>query len=129
MHDRAAAVGRVASIVFLGIVPVVAVIVMLQIGWSSDSLAIDFHNEIYPEAQQLLHGTNPFPGPDADLSRGSNHIWPPFVGYVVAPLTLLPAGGADIAAAIAQPDRFVAALWIVGVRDWRVYGARSCGHR
>jgi hypothetical protein len=123
MHDRAAAVGRVASIVFLGIVPIVAVVVMFQVGWSSDSLAIDFHNEIYPEAKLLLHGTNPFPGPDADLSRGSNYIWPPFVGYVVAPLTLLPAGGADIAAATLSLIAFVAALWIVGVRDWRVYGA------
>ena len=100
-----AAVGRVASIVFLGVVPVVAVIFMFQIGWSSDSLAVDFHNEIYPEAKQLLDGTNPFPGPDADLSHGSNFIWPPFVGYVVAPLTLLPAGGGRHPAAIAQPDR------------------------
>ena len=122
MHHRAA-LTRVASIVFLGIVPIVAVIVMFQVGWSSDSLAIDFHNEIYPEAKLLLHGTNPFPGPAADLSRGSNYIWPPFVGYVVAPLTLLPAGGADIAAAALSLIAFVAALWIVGVRDWRVYGA------
>ena len=63
MHDRAAAVGRFASIVLLGIFPIVAVIVMFQIGWSSDSLAIDFHNEIYPEAKVLLAGNNPFPGP------------------------------------------------------------------
>ena len=53
MQHRAALI-RVASIVFLGIVPIVAVIFMFQIGWSSDSLAVDFHNEIYPEAKQLL---------------------------------------------------------------------------
>ena len=41
----------------------------------------------------------------------------------MAPLTLLPAGGADIAAAALSLIAFVAALWIVGVRDWRVYGA------
>ena len=41
----------------------------------------------------------------------------------MAPLTLLPATAADFTAAILGLIAFVAALWIVGVRDWRVYGA------
>ena len=45
------------------------------------------------------------------------------MGYVVAPLTLLPATAADYTAAILSLIAFVAALWVVGVRDWRVYGA------
>ena len=94
MHDRGAAVGRVASIVFLGIVPIVAVIVMFQIGWSSDSLAIDFHNEIYPEAKLILDGTNPFPGPDAALSHGRTHL---------AAVRRLRRGAADAAAGRRRP--------------------------
>jgi hypothetical protein len=96
---------------------------MFVVGHGSGSLSSDFHGEIYPEAKEILAGRNPFPSPDADLSDGSNAVWPPLVALVVAPLTLLPPGAADFAAAIASLICFAAALWIVGVRDWRVYGA------
>ena len=41
----------------------------------------------------------------------------------MAPLTLLPAGGGRHHGGVLSLIAFVAALWIVGVRDWRVYGA------
>ena len=34
------------------------------------SLAVDFHHELYPEAQLVLDGENPFPPEGADLSGG-----------------------------------------------------------
>ena len=52
---------------------------MFHIARADKSLAIDFHNEIYPESKELLAGRNPFPSASADLSHGSNFIWPPFV--------------------------------------------------
>ena len=120
-----AAFRRLVPPIFLGLVPIVAIVWMFVIGHGSDSLAADFHNEIYPEAKEILAGRNPFPLPHADLSDGSNAVWPPLVAYVVAPLTLLPPGAADFAAAILSLLCFAAALWIVGVRDWRVYGASA----
>ena len=114
---------QVGSIVAFGVIPVVSVVFMFYVAGNSNSLAVDFRNEIYPEAKLILEGTNPFPGPTITLIHKANYIWPPFVGYVVAPLTLLPATAADYTAAILSLIAFVAALWIVGVRDWRVYGA------
>ena len=52
--------GSGRSILF-GVLPIVAVVVMFHIARGDNSLAIDFHNEIYPEAKELLAGTNPFP--------------------------------------------------------------------
>ena len=48
--------------------------------------------------------------------------WPPVAGYLVSPLTLLPVGVADIVMVLLGLACFALALWLVGVRDWRVYG-------
>lgn len=122
MALRAAAV-RIGSVLAFAVAPAAAIVAMFVVAWGSDTLAIDFHNEIYPEAKELLAGENPFPGPEADLTRGSNHIWPPLVGYLATPLTLLSPRGADVAIVAIGLIAFVAALWVVGVRDWRVVGA------
>ena len=118
-----AAFHKLAPPVFLGLAPIMAIVWMFVVGHGSGSLSADFHGEIYPEAKEILAGRNPYPSSNADLSDGSNAVWPPLVAYVVAPLTLLPPGAADFAAAILSLLCFAAALWIVGVRDWRVYGA------
>ena len=113
---------RIVPPVALILVPLVAFAIMFRISYGNGSFAIDFHNEIYPEAKELLRGQDPFPSPTADLTRGSNHIWPPLVGYVAIPLTLLSPSAADIVMVFLGIACFGAALWTVGVRDWRVYG-------
>ena len=120
-----AAAAKILLPVGLIVVPVLAYVNIIWIAWADNSFALDFHNEIYPEAQELLKGQNPFPAATADLSHGSNHIWPPLVGYIAAPLTLLSPSAADVVIVLIGIVCFGAALWIVGVRDWRVYGAAS----
>lgn len=119
------AIIRVVPLLALGVLPLIAYVVMFSIARGNGSLAVDFHNEIYPEAQELLRGDNPFPTVTADLSHGSNFIWPPLAGYVAAPLTLLSPPAADIVVVLLGIACFGAALWTVGVRDWRVYGASA----
>src|SRR4051812_31832583 len=98
---------------------------MIHIARSNGSFAIDFHNEIYPEAKDLLNGHNPYPSITADLSNGSNRIWPPLAAYLVSPLTALSPSIADGVMVLIGLAAFAAALWITRVRDWRVYGAAS----
>jgi hypothetical protein len=117
------ALTRVASVVLFAVLPAIVVIAMFAVASSDNSLSVDFHNELYPEAKKLLHWENPFPGPDAELWRGHNLIWPPVAAFLVAPFTLLSPGGADWAVAIAGLACFMLSLRVVGVRDWRVYGA------
>ena len=90
---------------------------------STSSLSVDFHNELYPEAKKLLDWENPFPPPGSAIWYGHNLIWPPVAAFLVAPLTVSPPGAADWAIALVGLACFMGSLRIVGVRDWRVYGA------
>ncbi len=119
------AAARILPPFALIVLPVIAYVTMFWVAYGDGSLAIDFHNEIYPEAQELVKGHDPFPAPTADLIHGSNLIWPPLVGYMAAPLTLLSPTAADFAIVLLGIACFGVALWVVGVRDWRVYGASS----
>jgi hypothetical protein len=128
LHARSApdalhALRRVVTIVGLGVVPVAAVVTMLAVGLSDNSLSADFHHEIYPQAKLMLEGRNPYPPADFDPTVAANYIWPPLVAYLATPLTVLPLGAADVVMLILGLACMAAAVWIVGVRDWRVYGA------
>ncbi len=114
---------RLLEVLFLGALPIVTVVTMLVLAHDSGSLARDFHNELYPEAKLLLGWENPFPGPDAPLQYGHNLIWPPLAAFLVAPFTILSPLAADWAVALAGLAAALLALRVVGVRDWRVYGA------
>lgn len=116
------ALRRVATFLALGLLPVAALVGMMVVGIRTDSLAADFHHELYPQTKLLLDGVDPFPDPGWDPLAAPNFIWPPLAGYVVAPLTLLPPGAADVVIAMLGLAALVLALWLVGVRDWRVYG-------
>ncbi len=113
---------RLLPIVLFGVLPVAVAIGMFAAASSSNSLAADFANELYPEAKLLLEWTNPFPGPDVPLVYGHNLIWPPLAAFLVAPLTVLSAGAANWAIALIGLGCSLLSLRIVGVRDWRVYG-------
>jgi glycosyl transferase family 87 len=115
--------GRPISVLILGVLPVVLVIGAL-IHWQRDgTLAWDFHHELYPQTEKMLHGENPYPAGDHDPRTGTNWVWPPAAAALVAPLTLLPASAADLVVALLGLACFAAALLVVGVRDWRVFGA------
>jgi hypothetical protein len=113
---------RLLPILLFAVLPIVVAIAMFAAASSSNSLAADFEAELYPEAKLLLRWTNPFPGPDAALEYGHNLIWPPVAAFLVSPLTALPVGAAIWAIALIGVGCFLLSLWIVGVRDWRVYG-------
>jgi Glycosyltransferase family 87 len=116
-------VRRLLALVLLGVLPIATAVVMFALAHDSGSLALDFHNELYPEAKLLLEWENPFPGPDEPLQFGHNLIWPPLAAFLVAPFTALSPVAADWAIALVGLACSLLSLRIVGVRDWRVYGA------
>jgi alpha-1,2-mannosyltransferase len=98
---------------------------MFAVAIASGPLALDFHNELYPGAKEVLAGRNPFPPDGTDLTRGQNYVWPPIAALLVSPLLLLPATAADVAIGLLGLACIGLALWLVGVRDWRVYGVAT----
>ncbi len=113
---------KAIEITALGVVPLAALALGLATFAGQDRLALDFHQELYPQAQAVVHGGDVYPPPDADLSDGTNAIWPLAAVLPAVPLTALPAGAADWVVSLLVIATLVAALWVFEVRDWRVYG-------
>ena len=116
------ALRRPVELFLLGAVPVVALVLTLAAYSDDGRLALDFHNEIYRQADAVVHGRDVYEPPDADLSDRSNALWPIAAVLPVVPLTALPPGVADWVATALVIAALVAALWVLEVRDWRVYG-------
>ena len=108
--------------------PAMCVVLPLYVAFATytlihlNALGLDFRGELYPEAKLILHGTNPFPAPGADLSIGANRIWPVPAALLVAPLTVFSTQTASILFAVLLVAALGLALWLLGVTDWRVYG-------
>lgn len=110
------------SLAAFAALPVLLLAGVLRVSLADGYPAWDFHHELYPQAELMLSGRNPYPPSDFDPLVGNNLVWPPVAAYLVAPLTLLPPVTADVVFALLGLVCFAAALWVVGVRDWRVFG-------
>jgi hypothetical protein len=104
----------------LGIVPAVLCLELIGIAATAGGFGGDFRMELYPEAKLVVHGINPFPPADAAFPY-HNLIWPVPSAIAVAPLTLLPPAAATAAFSLAMTSCLALALWLLDVRDWRVY--------
>ena len=113
---------KTAELLFLGVIPVVALVLALAAYAGDDRLALDFHHELYRQADAVVNGREAYEAPGADLSDRANLLWPMAAVLPVVPLTVVPAGVADWIATALVLAALVAALWVLDVRDWRVYG-------
>ena len=100
-----------------------ALVLALAAYAGDDRLALDFHHEVYRQAEAVVDGRDAYESPDADLSDRSNALWPMAAVLPVVPLTALPPAVADWLATarrarVARRRR----CWSSSVRDWRIYG-------
>jgi hypothetical protein len=109
----AGAVERLIPPALFALLPAAVVVGMFVVAIRTGPLAWDFRNELYPQTKDLLDGTNPYPGA----------LWPPLATVVAMPFTVLPSEAAGVAFALTGLACMALALWLVGIRDWRVYGA------
>lgn len=113
---------RFAELVFLGALPVVVLVLALAAYAGDDRLALDFHHELYRQAEAVAEGRDAYESPTADLSDRSNAVWPMAAVLPIVPVTALPPGVAGWLATAFVVATLVASLWVLRVRDWRVYG-------
>src|SRR5215211_7067296 len=116
------AVRRALELVLLGVVPVIALTLALWAYAGDDRLALDFHHELYRQAEAVVDGRDVYETPDANLSDRSNAVWPIAALLPVIPFTALPPDVADWLATAGVIAALLGALWLLAVRDWRVYG-------
>jgi hypothetical protein len=108
----AAGIEQVARYALFAVLPAVVVVTMFVVAVTTGPLAWDFRNELYPQAETLLHGNNPWPA----------SLWPPVATVVAMPYTVLPSEAAGVTFAVTGLACVALALWLLRVRDWRVYG-------
>lgn len=115
-------VSRALQLTALAAIPLISLVFALSAFSNEGRLALDFHHELYPQAERVRDGRDAYPAPDADLSDGTNLIWPIAAVLPVVPLTVLDPGTADWVATFFVLACLLAALGVLGVRDWRIYG-------
>ena len=120
----ASAARTLVPMVLLGVVPVALAAYFLAAVVPRDALGLDFREAFWPAAHAVLHGNDPYPALDSPaLAERMAYAYPPVVAIVLAPFGLLPVGLATAIAMLATVAALVGALWVMGVRDWRCYGA------
>jgi hypothetical protein len=84
----------------------------------------DFRGGLWEAGRDVLAGRSPYPVPDAAhlQALGNAYIPPPLLAVLSVPITALPFVPAAVVLNLVCTAAFVLALWLVGVRDWRVYG-------
>ena len=69
----------------------------------------------------VLAGRNPFP-PGESFTSDASYVYPPLLAIAMIPLAVLPVALAVLVWTVLAAVAIGAALWLLGVRDWRVYG-------
>jgi hypothetical protein len=130
---------RVFAVTLLGVLPAVLLVVILAGSFHSGTgaWAIDFHGNFFVPAHEIVNGVSPYhPGelvrvrqavaagvlPD-EFHDGVFAAYPAPALLLGLPFALLPQAVAEWVWAACMLAAGGLALRLVGVRDWRVYGA------
>jgi hypothetical protein len=116
-----------AALLFCCWVPAVLTVWGLINTARTHAFAVDFHNFYWASGHDVLHGRSPFPPPTSDAVF-LIHTYPagPYAAPAVlffAPFGLLPVWLAEAIFTGILIAAIFFALRLVGVRDWRCYGA------
>lgn len=84
--------------------------------------AVDFHHEFWPAATRLARGASPYGLGWQDFNGGVAFPYPALAAVAFVPLSLLPQGLADALYTTLLIGATFLTLWVLRVRDWRVYG-------
>jgi hypothetical protein len=101
--------------------PVVFATLITFFGYhASWPIGFDFRGTLWEPAHALLNGRAIYPAPTRDaVLVGNPTVYPPLFIILATPLALLPVGLASWVWSVVLGACVVAAMWLVGVRDWR----------
>jgi hypothetical protein len=114
--------GAVLAVVVL--IALIQLAGLLQIVHSSNQpWGVDFRGGQWAAAQAVLRGQSPYAAPRASLLRelATPYVWPPLLASITIPLAHLPFTVAIALWNCACAAGLIGGLWILGVRDWRLF--------
>jgi hypothetical protein len=104
------------------VVPVLFTLWEIKYSIHKHSFAIDFDHEFWPAAHRLLHGLAPYNRSWMNISGGVAFPYPALTAVAFVPFALLTHGVANWAFTIVNIAAALLTLWVLNVRDWRLYG-------
>jgi hypothetical protein len=123
-NGLSAALRALAPFAAFAMIPGALACAFLGLAVHKGVLGLDFREAFWPAGRAVLDGRTPYPPVDAAvLAHGTSFVYPPIVAIVLAPVALLPASLATWLAVLATAAALAGTLWVLGVRDWRCYGA------
>jgi uncharacterized membrane protein (UPF0136 family) len=104
------------------VAPVVFTLWMIKYSIDHGSLALDFHHEFWPGAHRLLEGLGVYDRSWMNLSGGVAFPYPALTAVGFVPFALMSRSAADGLITALDLSAILLALWVLRVRDWRLYG-------
>ncbi|MGH2843370.1 MAG: glycosyltransferase family 87 protein, partial [Solirubrobacteraceae bacterium] len=112
-----------AQQVLLGLVPLVVLVTLLGAVIAGPNVGVDFHNAYYVAGLRVLRGGDPYAWSAHQIAAGVAFVYPAFSALFFAPFALISRGTASLTFMFVCVALAPLTLWIMRVRDWRVYGA------
>ena len=123
LEGHRAALGRIGAVLALAVVPALLAIVVIG-GAIGHQFAFDFQGVAWQPAHAVAHGGNPYPpATPAGMASGNPFAYPPAIAFVFVPLGLLPFSVAAALITVVLLAAVAGTLLVLGVTDWRCYGA------
>lgn len=129
-HRTAHAVRRDARLraldhALLGVLPLVFTGWVAYHVFATGIAAVDFQHSFWVAGWRTLHGLDPYSWSRAEISGGVSFPYPAVTSLLLAPFGLLSSSPESIPVTVLAVLAAPLALWILNVRDWRVYGAAA----
>lgn len=117
------ALRRLRDPLLLFALPITFAALSVVLGYlNSWPIGFDFRGTLWEPARALLDGTPMYPEPTRDnVVVGNPAVYPPVFIIASVPLALLPAGVASWLWFCTLGICVFAAMWLLGVRDWRCH--------
>ena len=97
-------------------------LVCLSLGVLGPFDAFDFRNAYLSAAHAVVDGRSPYPATgDWVIAHDRAYVYPPTLAVLLAPLALVPEWLAVLIATLVCVAAVGASLWLIGVRDMRIY--------
>jgi alpha-1,2-mannosyltransferase len=118
---------RASAVLFLGVLPIPLYGAITYSVLTGTKRGSDFAS-FWEGGRRVLHGLSPYPLVDslpsvADRISFTPFVYPPPAAFAMAPLSVLPFWIADTLFFALLLGSVVLAFRLLGVRDWRCYGA------
>ena len=114
---------RAATHALCGIAPVFFTLYMLWFSVRHHAFAFDFDRAFWPAGLRVIHGASPYVSSTSfAATHGLAFVYPAPGALLFAAFAWLPRDLADVLFTVICMVAAAGTLWILGIRDWRIYG-------